>query len=292
MSWRRAGGWALLLTLGLGQLVQAGCKGCQRAPRRRPPEVRLARAECEVAEDCADDEPCTEEDCVGGRCEIAPVAAGEPCSEPSACEPVDRCDGRGRCVEGSEPAVDDGDPCTLDACDPARGAVHTPVAIDDGDACTLDACDPRTGAVTHEPVPIDDGDDCTFDACDPRTGVTHQRPSPVYACGSGCGAGYHVASRAPGADCPGGFRSYCVPDCGASFYSCEGACPARYHVATRSSGSPCGDGDAPVVFCRRSEDVTLTTCQAACPEGYRKVSETATAQCGTSGAKLSTCVRQ
>ncbi len=292
MSWRRAVGWALLPLLSFGPLAQTGCKGCQRSARRRPPVPHQVRPECEAAEDCADDEPCTEEDCVGGRCESTPVSAGEPCSEPSPCEASRVCDGRGRCVAGPGPVIDDGDPCTLDECDPLRGVVHAPVPVDDGDACTRDACDPRTGAVTHDPVDLDDRDDCTFDSCDPRTGVAHQRPSPIHACGTGCGAGYHAASRAPSADCPGGLRSYCVPDCGPSFYSCEGACPAGYHVATRSVGAPCGDRAASVLFCRRSEGASLTTCEARCPEGYRKASEAATAQCGATEARLKSCVRQ
>jgi len=49
-------------------------------------------------------------------------------------------------------ALDDGNGCTVDACDPATGMVsHTPVVVDDGIACTVDACDPATGAVTHAP---------------------------------------------------------------------------------------------------------------------------------------------
>ncbi len=49
-------------------------------------------------------------------------------------------------------SVDDGNPCTVDACDPATGQVtHVPKNVDDGVACTVDACDPATGLVTHTP---------------------------------------------------------------------------------------------------------------------------------------------
>jgi hypothetical protein len=70
---------------------------------------------------------------------------------------------------------DDGNACTIDACDPSTGVVtHTPVAINDNNVCTADACDPATGAVTHNPVATDDGNACTTDACDPVTGnITH-----------------------------------------------------------------------------------------------------------------------
>ncbi len=60
---------------------------------------------------------------------------------------------------------DDGNPCTLDSCDPASGCVHTPVNCDDGQVCTNDSCDPASGQCVHTPVNCDDGNSCTDDSC-------------------------------------------------------------------------------------------------------------------------------
>jgi len=91
-------------------------------------------------------------------------------------------------------SVDDGDPCTLDACDPATGVVTHLPAADDGNACTLDACDPITGAITHAPVAVDDGIACTIDRCDPVTGAISHVPSLAR-----CAAG-EVCSPAAGCE--------------------------------------------------------------------------------------------
>jgi len=76
--------------------------------------------------------------------------------------------GAGQCVH-TPVDCDDGDPCTVDSCDPQTGAcLHSPVSCDDGDACTTDSCDPQTGACVHTPLTCDDGNACTVnDRCVP-----------------------------------------------------------------------------------------------------------------------------
>jgi hypothetical protein len=69
-------------------------------------------------------------------------------------------------------AFDDGNACTVDACDPTNGVSHLPVTIDDNDKCTTDSCDKIAG-VKHLLVAIDDNNLCTTDACDPQAGVSH-----------------------------------------------------------------------------------------------------------------------
>jgi len=62
---------------------------------------------------------------------------------------------------------DDGDPCTIDACDLANGCVYTDVVCDDGDPCTEDECDVDFGCtVTFLPdtTPCDDGNPCVTTA--------------------------------------------------------------------------------------------------------------------------------
>jgi RHS repeat-associated protein len=114
------------------------------------------------------------------------------------------------CIAPVGPFGNDGNPCTIDSCDPVTGFTHSPapagtacvdanactqndacnslaacvgapVNIDDANACTTDACNTATGAVTHQAVATDDGNDCTSDSCDPATGV-HHTPLPGAAC--------------------------------------------------------------------------------------------------------------
>ncbi|HZZ85961.1 MAG TPA: hypothetical protein VFE30_15605 [Anaeromyxobacteraceae bacterium] len=88
----------------------------------------------------ADGNPCTEDGCdpatgVWHR----PLAAGASCSDGNACNGLETCSGSGACIAGTSPVVDDGDPCTADACDPALGVSHTRIA-----GCVYTPPDPVT----------------------------------------------------------------------------------------------------------------------------------------------------
>ena len=231
--------------------IQTGCNSCEHRSGANHRSARAESSECEVADDCVDLEPCREVDCVAGRCSSRQLPSGTPCGEATTCQAEPTCDARGRCVAGEPVAVDDGNPCTEDLCQPTRGVVHQPFDVDDGDECTIDACDPRTGTVTHESVDLDDGDDCTFDTCNPETGVSHTRPEPKYTCAATCGDGYHVASRRLSPGCPEGvLQSLCQPVCGDSLYTCESSCPPGYSAGTRHVTAHCGP-DQPLTFCRK-----------------------------------------
>ncbi|TNF36816.1 MAG: hypothetical protein EP329_04735 [Deltaproteobacteria bacterium] len=117
-------------------------------------------------------------------------------------------------------SCDDGDPCTVDSCDPSSGAcVYAaideakkpgPAAeppecafdddCDDGDACTEDRClmvgdecfgyswaycenTPIVGCGGCIAETCDDGDPCTEDACGPDGQCTH---TAILGCGVGC----------------------------------------------------------------------------------------------------------
>ncbi|HEX2573498.1 MAG TPA: DUF11 domain-containing protein [Polyangia bacterium] len=122
-----------------------------------------------------DGNPCTVDACdpVRGITHAADVGAG--CSDANVCTSGDRCNAAGQCA-GSPVAIDDGNPCTVDACDPAYGVTHTAAvgaACNDGNACTTgDRCD-AAAACGGTAVAVDDGNPCTADACDPVRGVSH-----------------------------------------------------------------------------------------------------------------------
>lgn len=132
---------------------------------------------------CDDNEPCTVDRCVvtsdppGGWCdnEFVDCDDGNPCT-------VDFCDPETLCVGGPF----DGNPCSQDedcllgsgTCE-AIGIItcrHEERDCDDGDLCTVDACDSDTGNCVNEPVECDDGDPCTEDSCDNAECLHEQIP--------------------------------------------------------------------------------------------------------------------
>ena len=175
---------------------------------------------------CADDEPCTVDACdVAAGCVHVPdhkaCSDGKPCTI-DLCDAVLGCtntvtiggcdDGKlctqgescqeGECKGGTPVLCEDGNPCTLDNCDPVQGCVGVPlpggtackpgmfcvqagtceqgeckptatVQCGDGNPCTTDACNAETGGCVHVAVvgqcndgnPCTDGDVCVGKAC-------------------------------------------------------------------------------------------------------------------------------
>jgi hypothetical protein len=104
-------------------------------------------------------------------CVTDPLPNGTPCGAADTCTAAPTCQ-YGSCVRGLGEDCDDGNPCTADACDPAGGCTHTPVA--DGTSCAdRDFCDGaetcQAGACVDAAAPeCDDGNPCTTDTCDAR----------------------------------------------------------------------------------------------------------------------------
>ncbi len=97
------------------------------------------------AVDCDDKNPCTSDVCAKAKgCSSVPNTS--PCSDGDACTDGDGCAG-GKCVGlAKNVTVDcaDGNPCTTDLCDKAKGCAHLngTAACDDGNVCTVgDVCD-------------------------------------------------------------------------------------------------------------------------------------------------------
>ena len=179
---------------------------------------------------CDDDNLCTMGDfCVAGKCTGGSAANsddGNPCTldyclpdkgvvhEPltlmsGSCDDSDACTLNDHCAGGTchgfpipQESMDDGNPCTVDKCDPWQGVSHVPLTLspgscnypgkcsegdfcqngactagkpldcDDGDACTDDYCVEESGCV-HAQVSCDDGNACTDDTCYPDEGCVH-----------------------------------------------------------------------------------------------------------------------
>lgn len=188
--------------------------------------------------DCNDGDPCTADSCgTGDVCVHVPISEGAAC------------------VNGQSPGA-----CVLGACLPACASID----CNDGEPCTLDTCDPWNGSCQHAAVPdltacdfagnpglctsgscvgsctvldCDDSDPCTVDACDPGTGTCNNTPAaPGTPCDFGglpglCVAGSCVdAMLCTGVDCDDG--NPCTAD------SCDPSDGLCDHVPA-SSGTAC-----------------------------------------------------
>ena len=73
----------------------------------------------------------------------------------------------GTCSETCKLRCDDGNPCTIDDCDPITGAClfeHPQVNCNDEDPCTADHCNPASGCLSA-PISCDDSNECTANLC-------------------------------------------------------------------------------------------------------------------------------
>jgi len=97
-----------------------------------------------------------------------PAASAQSSCSTDACTTAAVCL-NGQCVRTPLVCPDDGDPCTVEHCDPNKGCVATPLNCDDGNPCTVDSCTTGVGCA-HENVPNDtscDGSatDCVTETC-------------------------------------------------------------------------------------------------------------------------------
>jgi len=115
-----------------------------------------------------------------GLCAHAPAPGCVPCNgdeeclDANVCNGVETCSG-GVCQPGTTLSCDDGDACTVDACDAEDGCQHGVVSCDDGVACTADACDPGLGC-SHL------GTCAPGSICDPGSGQCEARCATAADC--------------------------------------------------------------------------------------------------------------
>ena len=194
-----------------------------------------------------------------------PANPGTPCDNDTRCDGREACDGDGSCVAGTPPVLDDDNPCTTDACDPAVGAVHLSVAqgvsCDDGDACNgTSRCNGAGSCEPGTPPILDDSNPCAIVTCDPAAGVVVTwRPS-----GTNCDADLNPCNG--GATCNGSGECIGTPvpnvDDGnpCTVDSCDGGGSVRHEPA--QDGSPCDDGNA----CTISDACEAAICRGGTPK--------------------------
>lgn len=155
---------------------------------------------CSVGAPCDDGDPCTFNDQVDATCSCLGIPyicddgnyltddacdgsggctytcnIGDACDDGIACTTNDQIDANCNCTgTPSDVICDDGDPNTIDSCDPVAGCLHTcspGTPCDDGDACTTgDILDAQCNCIPGTPTVCDDGNPNTTDSCDPAVG--------------------------------------------------------------------------------------------------------------------------
>ncbi len=223
--------------------------------------------------ECDDGNACTSGDtCATGVCKGKPIDVKAACDDGNACtidsctkdagcvheKPAVPCDDgdyctagdaclNGACVAGSKATCDDGNPCTIDACDKVKEqCTHTKLAnktaCDDGNACTVsEACD--NGSCKGGKAKVcNDGDDCTADSCTPSKGcvasVYPDDDGKVHACDDGDFCTVETACKS-GA-CQGGKARVCDDDEPCTVDSCDSKGGACVFATGDNEGKSCG----------------------------------------------------
>jgi hypothetical protein len=147
---------------------------------------------CSGATACASvGNPCTADSCdATNGVAHQPVLAGTSCADANQCNGAEACNASGSCVAGTPPVVEDGNPCTVDACDPETGVSHQSAAAGsscaDADLCNGDEVCNASGACQPSAAPeLDDGNPCTADSCESDLGVLHVALDPGTSCSDG-----------------------------------------------------------------------------------------------------------
>lgn len=117
---------------------------------------------CDTPSDCDDGHACSGVACVTNECRYGPI--DDCCEHDLECAVSDTCVS-GKCLDCVDASgCDDGDVCTIDACNAGSACVHTAIpgccsAVSDcadGLACTTDSCDPDAAsafeACSHLPI--------------------------------------------------------------------------------------------------------------------------------------------
>jgi hypothetical protein len=146
-------GWARTIVIGPQGFVITDTAFSAETPPVPPP--------------CNDNNACTTDQCVGGGttvavCRNTAVSGGTSCEDGNVCNGEEVCNGTGVCQPGTElprgASCADSDRCNGDeTCSDGLCRFGPFPVINDGEVCTVDACDSEEG-VTHFPLP--DGSVC------------------------------------------------------------------------------------------------------------------------------------
>lgn len=177
-----------------------------------------ATAKC--PNDCDDGDPCTADVCSLAGCEHS-VTPGASCSDGNVCNGAEICDAQGVCQPGQPLALDDGNSCTTDVCDPANGVSHIPVQHSPAKICANTQAQCPAGYFRSKTL-----------ICDPECGTNCPYCVNGFLCERACLATVQA----------------CCSD------NCATACPGGYTKTSEFQTTTCGCATVagPAVVCTRS----------------------------------------
>jgi hypothetical protein len=122
------------------------------------------------------------------------------CSDDNVCTTTDQCVA-GSCVGQSAVACEDGNPCTLDSCDPVLGCTSLPIndaVCDDGEVCTV-AGTCVAGTCVSSPMDCSgQAGPCETSWCEPGSGCrTASLCGPLHSCDSGMCVTFNSGTPGP-----------------------------------------------------------------------------------------------
>ena len=191
---------------------------------------------------CDDSNPCTDDSC-DAAAGCANANNKGQCNDNNSCTTADVCVD-GACVPGADQKCDDGNPCSDDSCDKAKGcvALANTATCSDGDECTAgDSCK-DSKCTAGGPAACDDGNPCTDDSCDKAQGCLHAANTAICSDKNVCTEGDVCKGGACGFQttkaCDDG--NPCTDDtCDPS----KGGCLALNNQAACDDGNACTDKD-------------------------------------------------
>lgn len=205
---------------------------------------------------CNDGNPCTTDSCSAmGGCLNTPTP-GLGCSTGDLCRLNEVCLADAGCGGGTTINCNDGNGCTTDTCEPARGCINTNadgLTCTDSNACTEnDTC--SGGSCQGSSRACNDGNPCTSDGCNPSTGCTTSNVANNTPCSdsNACSLGDRCVT---GVCTPTGPLT-CDDNNACTNDSCDAGVGCVFQNV--ADNAPCTDGNA----CSTGDRCLMGQCQA------------------------------
>lgn len=269
-------------------------KGCSSTPNKLT---------CDDGDACTDKTVCADGKCGGGAkkvCDDGNLCTDDACDAKSGCTTKNntaKCDdgngcskndvcAAGKCAGASALNCDDGDPCTIDTCDKAKGCLSTPAkdggACDDGNTCTTKDVCAKGKCIGGAKKVCDDKNACTDDVCDVKKGCVNTDNTAKCADDKTCTSGVCAAGK-----CKLGNSKGCDDNNPCTTDVCDAKTGCVYSPV--KAGGSCDDGDK----CTESDSCSKGKCGGKtvdCDDGNACTTDTCSSASGCSwGANTANC---
>jgi hypothetical protein len=224
------------------------------------PEPCDVDLDCEAQFEGTQIKPCQKIICIvaSGKCKITKKADGDSCSDGDKCTYKDKCDVDNECI-GTALDCEDGNPCTINTCNPKLGQCDPGVndpngkcddenACTNGDKCTSGYC--KSG----QQLNCDDNNSCTADSCLPTEGCQNSELTGACSDGDPCTTDDNCQKKA----CIGGKPTNCNDGNPCTIDKCSKADSGCDSKPLPGSTMPCNDGNP----CTENDKCNQGSCKA------------------------------